>query len=313
MWTMFSILFMIAGIGLLAWHYAVWHRREEHVEPPARPAGRDRWSRRRCAPPRNISGWFWRCSWCRSAGRDHRALPGGRPGGLRHSDFAIPAVLADAQLACTQLAVLWIATAWLGTGLYIARRCPGMNRNSSAWASTSCLLPAGHRGRRLRRPVVGGDAEDGPAVQLLVRPPGAGNTPTSAASGRSSCSSACCVAAADGPRTVAGVAAQGRNFLDRGLLFLSTVAIGCSTRPGLMWGENTHISTVEYWRWWVVHLGRRLLRGVRGGGDGFLFVKLGLVRAAPRPSTCCSPPSCSGRRHPRHVPPTCTSPAPPPA
>ena len=25
LWTVFSVLFMLAGIGLLAWHYAVWH------------------------------------------------------------------------------------------------------------------------------------------------------------------------------------------------------------------------------------------------------------------------------------------------
>ena len=36
MWTVFSVLFMIAGIGLLAWHYAVWHGKEAPVVPPAR-------------------------------------------------------------------------------------------------------------------------------------------------------------------------------------------------------------------------------------------------------------------------------------
>ena len=36
MWSMFSVLFMIAGIGLLAWHYAVWHGKEAPVVPPAR-------------------------------------------------------------------------------------------------------------------------------------------------------------------------------------------------------------------------------------------------------------------------------------
>ena len=38
------------------------------------------------------------------------------------------------------------------------------------------------------------------------------------------------------------------------LLFLSTVAIGLFYGAGLMWGEHTHLSMVEYWRWWVVHL-----------------------------------------------------------
>ena len=35
LWTVFSVLFMIAGIGLLAWHYAVWHSKEPHLAPPA--------------------------------------------------------------------------------------------------------------------------------------------------------------------------------------------------------------------------------------------------------------------------------------
>ena len=65
-----------------------------------------------------------------------------------------------------------------------------------------------------------------------------------------------------------------------GLLFLSTIAIGLLYGAGLMWGEQTHISVVEYWRWWVVHL------WVEGFFEvfavaviSFLFVKLGLVRA----------------------------------
>ncbi|KAK0349867.1 hypothetical protein LTR94_031324, partial [Friedmanniomyces endolithicus] len=35
MWSLFSILFMLAGIGLLAWHYAVWHGKEPPLTPPA--------------------------------------------------------------------------------------------------------------------------------------------------------------------------------------------------------------------------------------------------------------------------------------
>src|SRR3546814_2453806 len=39
-----------------------------------------------------------------------------------------------------------------------------------------------------------------------------------------------------------------------GLLFLSTVAIGLLYAAGLMWREDTHISIVTYWRFWIVHL-----------------------------------------------------------
>ncbi|SDQ22957.1 nitric-oxide reductase large subunit [Pseudovibrio sp. Tun.PSC04-5.I4] len=38
------------------------------------------------------------------------------------------------------------------------------------------------------------------------------------------------------------------------LTLLSAVAIGLLYGAGLFWGENTHISIMEYWRWWVVHL-----------------------------------------------------------
>ena len=38
------------------------------------------------------------------------------------------------------------------------------------------------------------------------------------------------------------------------LLFLSTVAIGLFYGAGLTWGRHTHLSMIEYWRWWVVHL-----------------------------------------------------------
>jgi nitric oxide reductase subunit B len=38
------------------------------------------------------------------------------------------------------------------------------------------------------------------------------------------------------------------------LLLGSAAAIGLFYGAGLMWGEHSHLSVVEYWRWWVVHL-----------------------------------------------------------
>jgi nitric oxide reductase subunit B len=38
------------------------------------------------------------------------------------------------------------------------------------------------------------------------------------------------------------------------LFFMSTLAIGGFYFAGLMWGKNTNLTIVEYWRWWVVHL-----------------------------------------------------------
>src|SRR3546814_1074712 len=38
------------------------------------------------------------------------------------------------------------------------------------------------------------------------------------------------------------------------LLCLYVVAIGLFYGSGLFYGERTHITIMEYWRWWVVHL-----------------------------------------------------------
>jgi len=70
----------------------------------------------------------------------------------------------------------------------------------------------------------------------------------------------------------------------RSLLFLvvvATVAIGLLFGAGLLYGRNTHISIMEYWRWWVVHL------WVEGVFEVFataivsaLLVRMGLVRVS---------------------------------
>lgn len=38
------------------------------------------------------------------------------------------------------------------------------------------------------------------------------------------------------------------------LLAVATAAIALFYGAGLTWGQHTHLSMVEYWRWWVVHL-----------------------------------------------------------
>ncbi len=65
------------------------------------------------------------------------------------------------------------------------------------------------------------------------------------------------------------------------LLFLSTVCIGLFYGAGLMWGEHTHLSMVEYWRWWVVHLWvEGFFEVFATAVIAFLFTRLGLLRAS---------------------------------
>jgi nitric oxide reductase subunit B len=63
------------------------------------------------------------------------------------------------------------------------------------------------------------------------------------------------------------------------LFLMSAGAIGLFYGAGLNWGQHTHLSIVEYWRWWVVHL------WVEGFFEvfattviAFFFTRLGLIR-----------------------------------
>jgi nitric oxide reductase subunit B len=70
-----------------------------------------------------------------------------------------------------------------------------------------------------------------------------------------------------------------------GMFVLSSLAIALFYGAGLMYGRGSHLGSVEYWRWWVVHL------WVEGFFEvfatvvvAFLFVRLGLleVKSATR-------------------------------
>ena len=63
------------------------------------------------------------------------------------------------------------------------------------------------------------------------------------------------------------------------LLAVATGAIALFYGAGLTWGQHTHLSMVEYWRWWVVHL------WVEGFFEvfattviAFFFMRLNLIR-----------------------------------
>jgi nitric oxide reductase subunit B len=65
------------------------------------------------------------------------------------------------------------------------------------------------------------------------------------------------------------------------VVILATVSIGLLYAAGFMWGKNTNLSIVEYWRWWVVHLWVEGVFEVFATAIiSFLFVRMGLLRAS---------------------------------
>ncbi len=280
LWTMFSVLFMIAGIGLLGWHYAAWHSKEPHLTPPAS----DPLANLPITPSmRATAKYFWvvialfLTQILLGAITAHYQIEKDFYG------FEISELLPYSLTRSwhTELAVLWIATAWLGTGLYIA---PAVSRHEPKFQRLGvhllwvCLLVI----------VVGAFAGQWFAVMQKL---GLANNFWFGHQGWEY---------VDLGRfwqiflfigLILWLVLMGRALwpaLRRkddlasivGLLFLSTVAIAAFYGAGLMWGEHSHLAVVEYLRWWVVHL------WVEGFFEvfavavmSFLFVKLGLVRA----------------------------------
>jgi nitric oxide reductase subunit B len=280
-WTVFSVLFLIAGIALLAWYNAA-HGKEE---PLPRPPAADPLSLIKVTPSmRATAKYFWLVVALflvqigLGAITAHYQVEGHQFYGYALSEI-LPYSLT--RTWHTQLAVLWIATAWLGTGLYIA---PAISGHEPRWqrAGVNFLFVA------LIVIVVGAFAGQWFAVMQKL-----------------------------GLAHNFWFGHQGWEYTDIGrfwqaflfvglmlwlvlvgralwpamkegaelkpivtLLFLSTVCIGLFYGAGLMWKEHTHISMVEYWRWWVVHLWvEGFFEVFATAVISFLFVRLGLLRA----------------------------------
>ncbi len=82
-----------------------------------------------------------------------------------------------------------------------------------------------------------------------------------------------------GRNVIPGIKSGGEQKPIMTLFLISAVAIGGFYMAGLMWGKNTHLSVAEYWRWWVVHLWvEGFFEVFATSVIAFLFARLGLVR-----------------------------------
>jgi nitric oxide reductase subunit B len=288
MWTFISILILLGGIGLIVWYYArmfdLWRR---DIEPEGGFARTDFMSTVTPTPSmRATAKYFWVVTALFLAQvllgivTAHYAVEGQSLYGLPLS-AQLPYVIT--RTWHTQLAVLWIATAWLATGLYVAPLLSGYEPKGQRWLVNFLF------------------------VSLLVIVVGA-------------CAGQWLAVTGHMPNLVQNFwfGHQGYEYVDMGrfwqiylfvglllwmtlvlralapllrqssngrsLVFLvavSTVSIGLLFGAGLLYGQHTHISIMEYWRWWVVHL------WVEGIFEVFataivsaLLVRMGLVRAA---------------------------------
>ena len=279
MWTVFSVLFLIAGIALLGWH----HARQREEGPPQLPAT-DPLALIRITPSMRATGkYFWLVialflvQILLGATTAHYQVEGQEAYGFALANY-LPYSLT--RTWHTQLAVLWIATAWLGMGLYIGPAISGHEPKYQRFGVNflfACLLIIvvgaftgqwfavmqklgldknfwfGHQGWEY--------VDLGRFWQIFLFI-GLGLWLT-------------LVGRALWPAIKRG--GESKSIIV--LLFLSTVCIGLFYGAGLMWGEHTHISMVEYWRWWVVHLWvEGFFEVFATAVIAFLFTRLGLLR-----------------------------------
>lgn len=287
MWSIISILLLLGGIGWLVWYYVrqfdVWRA---DMEPEEGYAEEDNMAKVAVTPSmRATAKYLWIVAALFVAQillgiiTAHYAVEGQGLYGLPFVEYIPYSVTRTWH---TQLAVFWIATAWLATGLYIAPLLSGHEPKYQKFGVNFLFVS-------LLIIVVGSFTGEWLAVNRYIH-----DLTTNFWFGH-----------------------QGYEYIDLGrfwqiylfiglilwmflvlralwpalkdkhsssLIFLvtvSTISIGLLYGAGLLWGQHTHISIMEYWRWWVVHL------WVEGIFEVFataiistIFVRMGLLRVS---------------------------------
>ena len=279
-WSMLSIVVLLAGLGAMTWYIAA--RREDEPEPSA-PA-RDPLSALKLTPSMRAVGLYvgvvvglFVLQVALGALVAHYTVEGQSFFGWRIGDFLPYAVARTWHL---QSGVFWIATAFLATGLFVAPLIGGhepkgqklgvhlllgalvlvvVGSMAGEWLSVARVLRGdasflfGHQGYEY--------VDLGRVWQIALY------------AGLIGWLFLMLRALAPALRRGAGQ----RSLV--GLLTASVVAIGLFYGAGLAYGARSHISVAEYWRWWVVHLWVEGFFEVFATGVlSLLFVQLGLVR-----------------------------------
>lgn len=281
LWSMASIILLIAGIAAMVF----FHGKQREEADPKPPVSDPLFSMKPTASMRATKKYFWVVIGLILAQvglgilTAHYAVEG-------HALFGIPLVeilpYSVSRTMHTQFAILWIATAWLATGLYISPLLSGhepkyqkLGVDVLFWALIFVVVGStafGWLGTLQREGVefsfwFGSQGLEfttmGRFWQILLF---IGLMFWLFLMGRA------LWPALKKPTESRGLIA---------MVFLAAFCIGLFYASSLMWGQHTHYSMIEYWRWWLVHL------WVEGFFEVFatavialLFTRLGLIHSA---------------------------------
>ena len=280
LWTGFSVILLLAGIGLMVWFYAVTKKEEEVLSPetyPLKHVGQT-------PSQRATLKYFWVVTLLilvqviMGVITAHYGVEGQAFYGFPLAEWLPYSISRTWHV---QLAIFWIATSWLATGLFYAPAISGREPKyqkigvdilfgallvivvgslAGQWLGVMQKLGLvenfwfGHQGYEY--------VDLGRFWQIFLL---AGLFIWLFLLGRA-------IWPALKERN------ESRHLLV--LFLIASVAIAVFYAAGLMWGRQTNLAIAEYWRWWVVHL------WVEGFFEvfavvvmAFLFVRLKLLRA----------------------------------
>ena len=278
-WTGVSVILLIASLGAMVWFYAGWHKETDPRDTPEKdPLIGEKLtpSQRATVKYFLVVSLLFLLQIVMGIITAHYGVEGGGLYGIPLQDY-LPYVVS--RTWHTQLGIFWIATAWLAAGLFIAPYICGyepkrqklgvdllfgallivvLGSMGGQWMSVMHMLPGdlwfwfGHQGYEYID--LGRVWQAALFVGLLLwlfliaR-------------------SAIPALRKDSSRSLVV------------LYLLTTTGIALFYAPGLFWGMRSHLTVVEYWRWWVVHL------WVEGFFEvfatvviAFLFARLGVIR-----------------------------------
>ncbi|MBR8536051.1 nitric-oxide reductase large subunit [Carboxylicivirga sediminis] len=283
LWTGFSVIVLLVGIGLLAWYYATRRKDDdEDVEiPPVNPLS----GVQQTPSMKATLKYFWVVTALilvqilMGVITAHYGVEGNGFYGIPLADFLPYSISRTWHI---QLAIFWIATSWLATGLFIA---PAVSGKEPKFQKLGVDILFG----ALLVIVVGSLAGQWMGVMQKL-----------------------------GLAENFWFGHQGYEYVDLGrfwqiflflglfiwlflmgrallpalkqrnenrhllLMFLiASIAIASFYGAGLMWGQQTHLSIAEFWRWWVVHLWvEGFFEVFATVAIAFLFVRMQLLKAS---------------------------------
>ena len=280
LWTGFSVIMLLIGIGLLVWYYAST-KNEEEIEL----LKRDPFFGLVMTPSMKATlKYFWVVTGLilvqviMGVITAHYGVEGQAFYGFPLSDF-LPYSLS--RTWHVQIAIFWIATSWLATGLYLAPAVSGhepkfqrlgvnflfiallvivVGSLIGQWFGIMQKLGLvtnfyfGHQGYEYVD--LGRFWQAFLFIGLVLWLLLMGRAIWPAITKRD----------------------ENRHLLT--MFLIASVAIAAFYGAGLMWGRQTNLAIAEYWRWWVVHLWvEGFFEVFATVAIAFLFVKLNLIRA----------------------------------